>query len=262
MAVKSDVAPGSGNGQPAGLDASRAEPAFHVLGKPLRRVDALGKVTGETRFADDLAMPGMLHMKFVRSTVPHARILGIDTGKALAYEGVRVVLTGESFPVPFGILPISQDEHALCPDTVRYVGDPVAAVIATEELAAEEAARLVEVRYEPLTTIGSPEEALRVAEPRIHGYGDSGNIHKAVALDFGDVPAALAGAHLVVEDHFFYQGNTHLPLEQHATLAYMGTDGRLTIASSTQTPHYLHRAAAKVLGLPASRIRITSRPAE
>jgi 4-hydroxybenzoyl-CoA reductase subunit alpha len=233
---------------------------FQVVGKPLRRVDAIGKVTGETRFADDLAMPGMLHMKLVRSTVPHARILGIDTRKALAYDGVRAVLTGEQFPIPFGILPVSQDEHALCPDKVRFVGDPVAAVIAGEELAAEEASRLVEVRYEPLATIGSPEEALRTPEPRIQDHGDGGNLHKMVALDFGDVPAAIAGAHLVLEDCFFYQGNTHLPLEQHATLAYVGTDGRLTIASSTQTPHYLHRAAAKVLGIPASRIRIIAPP--
>ena len=259
MAVTTDPR-GAGNAQPPARDPADAKRALHVIGKPLRRVDALGKVTGETRFADDLAMPGMLHMKLVRSTVPHARILGIDVRKALAFDGVRVVLTGESFPIPFGILPVSQDEHALCPDKVRYVGDPVAAVVATEELAAEEAARLVEVAYEPLTTIGSPEEALRVAEPRIHDHGDGGNIHKAVALDFGDVPAALAGADLVVEDHFFYQGNTHLPLEQHATLAYLGTDGRLTIASSTQTPHYLHRAAAKVLGIPASRIRIIAPP--
>ncbi|HYU15560.1 MAG TPA: molybdopterin cofactor-binding domain-containing protein, partial [Candidatus Acidoferrum sp.] len=234
--------------------------SFGVLGKPLRRVDALGKVTGETRFADDLSMPGMLHMKLVRSTVPHARILAVDPGKALALEGVRAVLTGADFPVTFGILPVSQDEHALCPDRVRFVGDPVAAVIATDELTAEEAARLVEVSYEPLATIGSPEEALTIPEPRIHDYGDSGNIHKAVALDFGDVPAALAGAELVVEDHFFYQGNTHLALEQHAALAYLGTDGRLTIASSTQTPHYVHRAAARVLGLPASRIRIIAPP--
>jgi 4-hydroxybenzoyl-CoA reductase subunit alpha len=245
---------------PARAAGEPAERSFQVLGKPLRRVDALGKVTGETRFADDLAMPGMLYMKLVRSTVPHARILGIDTRKALAQDGVRAVLTGESFPLPFGILPVSQDEHALCLDKVRFVGDPVAAVVATDELTAEEAARLVEVRYEPLATIGSPEEALRVAEPRIHSYGDGGNLHKAVALDFGDVPAALAGADFVVEDHFFYQGNTHLPLEQHATLAYLGTDGRLTIASSTQTPHYLHRAAAKVLELPASRIRIIAPP--
>src|SRR4051812_26411841 len=111
---------------------------FGVLGKPLRRIDAIGKVTGETRFADDLAMPGMLHMKLVRSPVPHAKIRAIDTGKALAVDGVRAVLTGEQFPIPFGILPVSQDEHALCPDKVRFVGDPVAAVLATEELIAEE----------------------------------------------------------------------------------------------------------------------------
>src|SRR5438046_7867158 len=118
-------------------DAGRV---FHVLGKPLRRVDALGKVTGETKFADDLAMPGMLHMKLVRSTVPHARIRGIDAGKALAYDGVRAVLTGEQFPIPFGILPVSQAEHALCLDKVRFVGDPVAAVVGTDELSGEGAA--------------------------------------------------------------------------------------------------------------------------
>ncbi|MFL5427456.1 MAG: xanthine dehydrogenase family protein molybdopterin-binding subunit [Myxococcales bacterium] len=233
---------------------------FNVLGKPLRRVDAFGKVTGDTRFADDFAMPGMLHMKLLRSTVPHARIVSIDATKALAMEGVRAVLTGKDFPVPFGILPVSQDEHALCLDKVRFVGDPVVAVVATEELIAEEATRLVEVRYEPLTTIASPEEALRVPEPRIHEYGDTGNIHKAVALDFGDVPAALASAHLVTEDYFFYQGNTHLALEQHAALAYLGTDGRMTIVTSTQTPHYVHRAVAKVLGIPASRVRIIAPP--
>jgi 4-hydroxybenzoyl-CoA reductase subunit alpha len=256
MAVKTEPRAPDGNGQPRRDDA----PSFQVLGKPLRRIDALGKVTGETRFADDLSMPGMLHMKLVRSTVPHARILGVDARRALALDGVRAVLTGELFPVTFGILPVSQDEHALCPDKVRFVGDPIAAVVAVDELTAEEATRLVEVSYEPLATIGSPEEALRIAEPRIQDHGDGGNIHKTVALDFGDVPEALAGADLVVEDCFFYQGNTHLPLEQHAALAYLGTDGRLTIASSTQTPHYVHRAVARVLGMPASRIRIIAPP--
>ncbi|HET7786132.1 MAG TPA: molybdopterin cofactor-binding domain-containing protein [Myxococcales bacterium] len=233
---------------------------FNVVGKPLRRVDALGKVTGETRFADDFSMPGMLHMKLVRATVPHARILGVDVSRALALEGVRAVLTGKDFPVPFGILPVSQDEHALCPDKVRFVGDPVAAVIATEELIAEEAASLVQVGYDPLPTIASPEEALRTPEPRIQEHGDGGNLHKLVAFDFGDAQSAIAGSDLVVEDSFFYQGSNHLALEQHAALAYVGTDGRLTIVSSTQTPHYLHRAAAKVLAVPASRIRIIAPP--
>jgi 4-hydroxybenzoyl-CoA reductase subunit alpha len=230
------------------------------VGKPLRRVDGRAKVTGETRFADDLSMPGMLFMKLARASVPHARILEVDAARALAVEGVRAVLTGKEFPVPFGILPVSQDEHALCTDKVRFVGDPVAAVVAADELAAEEAARLVAVRYEPLPTIGSPEEALATPEPRIHDHGDSGNVHKAVALDFGDVPGALASAEHVFEDHFFYQGSNHLALEQHATLAYLDPDGRVVIASSTQVPHYLHRAAAKVLGLPPARIRIIAQP--
>jgi 4-hydroxybenzoyl-CoA reductase subunit alpha len=238
----------------------RSGALFGAIGKPLRRVDARGKVTGETRFADDLALPGMLFMKLARSTLPHARILSVDPGPALAVEGVRAVFTGADFPVPFGILPVSQDEHALCTDKVRFVGDPVAAVVATNELAAEEAARLVSVRYEPLATIASPEEALSHPEPRIHDYGDGGNVHKAVALDFGDLPAALANSDQVFEDVFLYRGSTHLPLEQHATLAYVDPDGLLTIASSTQTPHYLHRAAAKVLGLPPSRIRILAPP--
>jgi 4-hydroxybenzoyl-CoA reductase subunit alpha len=231
-----------------------------AVGKPLRRVDARGKVTGETRFADDLSLPGMLHMKLVRSSVPHARLLGVDAGAALEMEGVRAVLTGEAFPVPFGILPVSQDEHALCTDKVRFVGDPVAAVIAVDELTAEEAARAVRVRYEPLATISSPQEALATSEPRIHDHGDHGNVHKAVGFDFGDVPAAIAGAAHVFEDLFFYQGNTHLALEQHATVAYVDPDGLLTVVSSTQTPHYLHRAAAKVLGLPPRRIRIIAPP--
>ncbi len=243
----------------AANDAGR-RPPFGVVGKPLRRVDARAKVTGETRFADDLSLPGMLHMKLVRSSVPHARLLGVDARAALAVEGVRAVLTGEQFPVPFGILPVSQDEHALCTDKVRFVGDPVAAVIADDELTAEEAAGLVEVRYEPLATVASPEEALGTPEPRIHDHGDGGNVHKAVALDFGDVPAALAEAEHVFEDVFFYQGNTHLALEQHATLAFLDPDGRLTIASSTQTPHYLHRAAAKVLGMSPANIRILATP--
>jgi 4-hydroxybenzoyl-CoA reductase subunit alpha len=231
-----------------------------VIGQPLRRVDGRAKVTGQTRFADDLAMPGMLHMKLLRATVPHARIASISTARAEAHAGVKLVLTGAAFPVPFGILPVSQDEHALCTDKVRFVGDPVAAVIAVDELTAFEALDLVEVKYEPLTTIASPEDALGNPEPRIHDYGDEGNIHKKVAFDFGDVDEALGKSERVFEDLFFFQGNTHLPLEQHATLAYVDPDGKVTVASSTQTPHYLHRALAKVLGMSPAHIRVIATP--
>ena len=93
-----------------------------------------------------------------------------------------------------------------------------------------------------------------------HEYGDGGNVHKKVSLEFGDVEAGFAEADLVREDTFFYEGNTHLPLEQHAAVAYFDTDNKLTLWSSTQTPHYVHRALVKVLQLPASHIRVSATP--
>ena len=232
----------------------------NVVGKPFRRVDGRAKVTGQTRFADDLAFPRMVFLKLVRSTVPHARIVRIDTAAAAAMPGVLGFLTGAEMPETFGILPVSQDEHALCPDRVRFVGDPVAAVAALTEDQATAAALAVNVEYELLPTIGSVEEALATPEPRIHDYGDHGNVHKQVSLQFGDVEAGFAEADLVLEDTFYYEGNTHLPMEQHATVAVPEDEGRVTVYSSTQTPHYAHRALTKVLGLPASRVRVVATP--
>ncbi|MSP60706.1 MAG: aldehyde oxidase [Myxococcales bacterium] len=202
----------------------------------------------------------MLHCKMLRSRLPHARIRGIDTARAAAAPGVRLVLTGADTPIPYGILPVSQDEHALCLDRVRFVGDPVAAVIADSEEQALAALDLIAVDYEPLTTIADSEQALATPEPRIHEYGDEANVHKKVAFDFGDVDEALAGADRVFEDVFFYEGNTHLPIEQHATLAAIDPDGKLTVWSATQTPHYLHRALTKALALPAAHIRVIATP--
>jgi 4-hydroxybenzoyl-CoA reductase subunit alpha len=163
-------------------------------------------------------------------------------------------------PETFGILPVSQDEHALCRDRVRFVGDPIVAVAAVSEDAAHEAALAVEIDYEPLTTIASVDEALATEEPRIHDYGAHGNVHKAVSLLFGDVEAGLAAADLVLEDTLFYDGSNHLAMEQHAAVAVPEDDDRLTLYSSTQTPHYVHRALTRVLGLPASRIRVVACP--
>src|ERR671935_157477 len=102
---------------------------MRVIGKPRRRVDGRAKVTGQTRFADDIVLPRMLHMKLLRSPHAHALIESIDIQKAAAHPGVHLVLTGKDFPVTFGILPITQDEYPLAPEHVRYVGDPVAAVV-------------------------------------------------------------------------------------------------------------------------------------
>src|SRR5262245_12963776 len=118
---------------------------MNVIGKPRRRVDGRAKVTGQTRFADDIFLPRMLHCRLLRSPHPHARIRGVDTSRALAAPGVRLVLTGADFPIPYGILPVSQDEYALERDVVRFVGDPVAAVVATTEEEAINAVELIAV---------------------------------------------------------------------------------------------------------------------
>ena len=233
---------------------------LNVVGKPFRKVDARAKCVGQTKFADDIVLPRMLYCKVLRSHLPHALIKSIDVSKALALPGVFAVVTGKDFPIPYGILPVSQDEHALCVDKVRFIGDPVAAVAAIDEDVAFDAMNLIEVEYEPLETISSIDEAVLIDEPRIHDYGDSGNIHKKVSLEFGNVEEGFAEADLVREDTFFYEGNTHLPLEQHAAVAHFDSDGKITLWSSTQTPHYVHRALAKVLGLPASHIRVIATP--
>jgi 4-hydroxybenzoyl-CoA reductase alpha subunit len=234
------------------------EQPLTLIGTAFRRVDGRAKVTGQTKFADDLAFPRMVFMKLVRSTVPHGRIRSIDLEAARRVPGVLAFLTGKDFPTPFGILPVSQDEHALCPDLVRFVGDPVVAVAATTEDAAAEAALLVNVDYEVLPTISSIEEAIRTPSPQLHAYADEGNLHKKVSMEFGDVDEALAESEQIFEDTFFYEGNTHLPMEQHATVAVPEDDDRVTVYSSSQTPHYLHRALAKVLELPASRVRVVA----
>ena len=232
---------------------------LEVVGKSRRRVDGRAKVTGQLRFADDLALPRMLHCKLLRSPHPHALVESIDTSQAAKHPGVHLVLTKNDFPVPFGIMPVSVDEFPLT-DHARHVGDPIAAVIASDEQVAGEALELIQVRYKPLKTISDPEEALASPEPRIHDYGEQGNIHRNQAYEFGDVGEALAKSDHVFEDLFFYQGNTHLPMEEQATLAAVEGDGKLLVTSSTQNPHYLHRQLARVLQIPGSKVRVVASP--
>jgi len=233
---------------------------YRVIGHPLPKVDAWDKCVGRTLFADDLALPRMLIGKILRSPHPHALIRRIDPSGARRMPGVHAVITGDDLPITFGILPVSQDEEALCRQKVRFIGDPVAAVAASDEWIAEEALRQIEVEYEPLPALTRIEEALEETTVRIHSYGDGPNIHKMVSLEFGDVAEGFARADYIREDIFFYQGNTHLPLEQHAVVADVGPDGKLTVWSSTQTPHYVHRALARVLELPPSHIRVKATP--
>ncbi|HLX81023.1 MAG TPA: molybdopterin cofactor-binding domain-containing protein [Burkholderiales bacterium] len=234
--------------------------SLKVIGKPRRRVDGRAKVTGQTRFADDIVLPRMLHCRLLRSPHPHADILEINSAKAKKIPGVHLILTGEDFPVPFGIMPVSQDEYPLANGRVRYVGDPVAAVIATDEQTATQALDLIDVKFKVLKTIADPQEALQNPEPRIHGYGEQGNIHRIQSYEFGDVAEALAKSDHVFDDVFFYEGNTHLPIEQHASVAAPDGEGKLTLWSSTQVPHYIHRALARALQMPAAHIRVIACP--
>ncbi|HEX8128453.1 MAG TPA: molybdopterin cofactor-binding domain-containing protein, partial [Pyrinomonadaceae bacterium] len=224
----------SNNGHDHGANGA-GKKDLKVVGRPFRKVDARAKCAGQTKFADDIVLPRMLFAKLLRAHEPHARIVRVDTSKARALPGVHAVITGEDLPTTYGILPVSQDEHALCTDRVRYIGDPVAAVAAVDEDTAFEAMNLIEVEYEKLQTITSIEEAIMIDEPRVQDYGDSGNVHKKVHLEFGDLEEGFAAADHIREDTFFYEGNTHLPMEQHASVAHFDPDNKLTLWSSTQT---------------------------
>ncbi len=230
--------------------------SFSVIGKPLPKVDAVSRVTGQAIYADDMLPPRTLHCRMLRSPHPHARILSIDTSAARRIPGVVAVITGADLPIKFGILPVTQDERALEHEKVRYVGDPIAAVAATEEEIAAAACDAIAVEFEVLDPVMSIDAALASPkDERIQDYGGPNNIHKLVALEFGDVDGGFARADHVREDVFFFQGNTHLPMEQHSAVATY-VDGRVTLWSSTQVVHYVHRALAKVLELPMNRVRV------
>jgi 4-hydroxybenzoyl-CoA reductase subunit alpha len=236
-----------------------ADLSGQAVGQPFPRPDAAAKVAGLARYADDLHLPRMLHCRILRSPHPHARILSVDASAARRLPGVKAVITGEDLPIRFGILPVSQDERALESEKVRYVGDPIAAVAATDEETAAAALDAVRVRYQVLRPVTSIEEALREPEDEpIHDRAYTrrpANLHRVVSYEFGDVDAGFAAADHVREDVFFYQGNTHLPMEQHSAVATY-VDGRVTLWSSTQVVHYVHRALSKVLELPMHRIRV------
>ena len=240
--------------------------AYHVVGTPRPKVDAYGKVTGRALYADDIMLPRTLYGRLLRSPHAHARILSIDVRRALELPGVVAVITGEDLPQKFGILPSSQDELALAIDKVRYVGDPVAAVAALDPETLDEAMKLINVEYEELPSLMSIDEALSHPEVKINEDARIGNIHKAVSYEFGDIAAGFAAADYIREDWFYYEGNTHAPLEAHACVANWEphpsdpVGGKLTLWSSTQTPHYVHRELSKVLKLPQSHIRVIAPP--
>ena len=237
------------------------EREFAVIGQRTVRVDGLDKAMGRAVYADDMSLPGMLHGKILRSPHAHARILSIDTAEAEAMDGVYAVITGADMPEKYCIIPWTRDEQALATERVRYIGDAVAAVAAVDEDTAIRAADAIRVLYEPLPAYLDPREALRpgddavpIHEPLKDGW--NGNITKKLTLEFGPVDAHMAGSEVVIEGDYYYEGSTHAPIEPHCAIGYADPAGKLTVWSSTQVPHYLHRELARVLELDVARIRV------
>jgi 4-hydroxybenzoyl-CoA reductase alpha subunit len=243
-----------------------------VIGTPQRKIDGLAKSTGRARFTDDIALPGMLHGKILRSPHPHARIVSLDASRARALPGVHGVVTGRDMPTAYGIIPWTPDEHALAVDRVRYVGDGVAAVAAVDEDTALEALELVEVEYEELPAYLDPHDALAARGSYEDGTflhrprkeGRSGNVTKHVRLEFGEVDELMEGSEVVVEGDYLFEGSTHAPMEPHCAIGRYEEDGsgsaRLTVWSSTQVPHYLQRELARVLEVEPALVRVIQPP--
>lgn len=235
-----------------------------LIGSRLRKIDGLEKSTGEAQFTDDLAFAGMLHGKILRSPHPHARILSIDTSEALAMEGVHGVITGRDMPVKYGIIPWTPDESPLCVERVRYIGDGVAAVAAVDEDTAIRALEAIHVEYEELAAYLDPHEALEattgpfIHEPKKEGW--NGNITKTVKLEFGAVDELMDSSDVVVEGEYFFEGSTHTPIEPHCAIGHYQGNGKLTVWSATQVPHYLHRELARVLDVDVAEVRVIQPP--
>ena len=237
------------------------EREFALIGSSMAKKDAMAKATGRAVYADDMALPGMLHAKILRSPHPHARILSIDTAAAEAMDGVKAVVTGADMPEKYCIIPWTRDEEPLCVDKVRFIGDAVAAVAAVDEDTAIRALDAIRVLYEPLPAWFDPRDALEPGpgEEHIHApkkEGHNGNITKMLNLEFGPVDDELATSDVVVEGDYYFEGSTHAPIEPHCAIGYVDPEGKLTVWSSTQVPHYLHRELARVLDLDVARIRV------
>lgn len=228
-----------------------------VLGRAEHKIDGRARIVGAAVYTDDITLPRMVYGKFVRSTEAHARIVSVDVSLALAMPGVVGFAIGEELPKKYGVIPVAQDETAMAIGKVRYIGEPIACIAAVDEETAHRAARAVKVTYEPLTPILTIEDALDPSKPHIHGASRKpSNILRRVFQSFGDVEAGFSAADLVIEDTYEYPGSTHVALETHVALCNPEPDGKLTLWSSTQNPHYVHRDVAHVLGMREQDIRL------
>jgi len=242
------------------------------IGRSIPRLEARAKVTGRADYTHNLLLPGMLYGKVFRSTVAHGRIRGIDTSAAAALEGVARVVTGEEIraliPSPY-YGPAFHDQPILALEKVRFVGEPMAVVLAADPHVAEQAVQLISAEYDELPAVYDEIEALE-PDVIIHDelkpagtFADlkhlAGRTHTNVALDFhlrrGDVDEAFATADCVIEHTFRTQQCVHLPFEALVSVADPADPG-LTVYSATQTPSFVRTELARLLGWPENRIRV------
>jgi CO/xanthine dehydrogenase Mo-binding subunit len=246
--------------------------AYKVVGRPKGRVDGAEKVTGKAIYTVDIELPGMAHGKILRSPYAHAKLVRIDAGKAEKFPGVYGVITRDD-QKRFGMFGAAyKDQTIVAVDKVRYVGDPVAAVVALDEVTAEEALGLIEVEYEELPAVTSIDEALAPGAPLVHetsaAGGDIMGQHYEVPKEFvgtnlcyrfsyanGDVAAGFKKADLIFEDTFTFPRVQHFSMEPHATVAQVDGD-RITLWAATQEPFTLREHLADIFRVPQNKVRI------
>lgn len=230
-----------------------------VVGKSHPKLDSAAKVTGETKYTNDLKLPRMLYGKILRSSHPHALIKNIYTKEAEKLDGVKCVITAKDTPkIKFSFFQKFADKLMLCDDRVRYVGDEVAAVAAISEDIAENALELIKIDYEPLPAIFDPEEAMKDDTPKIHP--PKNNITFEVHKEFGNVEEAFKECDYIFEDRFETVKVTHCCLELHSCIAKYDQTGKVTIWVPTQAPHTQRNEVARILGISPSKVRIIKPP--
>jgi len=237
-------------------------PPLRQVGKPLRRVDALGKAVGATVYAADFTMPNMLHAKVLRSSRPHARIVRLDVSKARELPGVACVLTSEDvkgaklntdLPGQTGREARSgSDAPVLALDVVRYVGEPMALVAAETLELAEQALELIGIEYEDLPGVFTPEDSLKPGAPILF---EPDNVVSRYAIRKGDLEKGMAEADLVVESTFKMPFVEHAYLEPDGGVAWVDEQGVINIRVCTQVIEHF-RSIARALGVPQNRVRI------
>jgi len=227
-----------------------------MIGRRVNRPDAVSKVTGQARYTADLSFPGMLFGKILRSTRHHARIVRLDVSPALKVPGVKAVITAKDLPpVVYGFGDRRADMTVFAADRVRYKGDEIAAVAATDEDSAAEAIERIVVEYEDLPAVFDPEEAIQEGASRLHEDSPN-NIGVRIKIDKGDMDRALSEAYLVREDRFDTQRVHQCYAEPYGCVADWDIEGKITVYMGTMSASGIRIMLSRVLKVPVGRIRV------